>query len=148
MPDSVAHELAIRALIARYSDDVNQRDDALWASTWTEDGEWTLFGRSKQGREELRKWFVELVGGLDWVIQLMNSGSIELQGSRASGRWYLTEMNLQKGAPGLLVGVYHDQYAQVDGQWLFSSRRFDPLYVGPPDLSGSAMPFPSVSSTS
>ena len=38
----IEDRLAIRELMDIYSDAVNQRDTALWASTWAEDSSWKL----------------------------------------------------------------------------------------------------------
>ena len=35
-------QLAIRALLERYCDGVNQRDADIWGSTWAEDAVWEL----------------------------------------------------------------------------------------------------------
>ena len=35
-------ELAIRSLLERYCEGVNQRDAAVWGSTWAEDAVWEL----------------------------------------------------------------------------------------------------------
>ena len=36
----------------------------------------------------------------------------------------------------LNLGTYDDVCVRENGVWRFASRRFRPLYIGPPDLSG------------
>lgn len=142
---ATADELEIRNLVARYADAVNRRDEAQWASTWAEKGVWHLFGRDVAGREALVATWRGAMGFFSFVVQLIHSGTVELAGDRASARWYLSELGHSSGGDKLLtVGVYHDELIRVDGSWLFSRRRFDALYQGPPDLSGAVTPFPEL----
>ncbi len=143
MPSPAEDELAIRSLVARYSDAVARRDAADWAATWAPDGEWQIMGRAVQGREEVTALWSKLIGGLSFVLQLANGGLIELDGDRATGRWYITEHGkLEDGSALLTLGVYHDEYARGPEGWCFQRRRFDVLHMGPPDLSGQIVPFP------
>lgn len=144
-PEDVASELAIRDLVARYADAVNRGDAAAWSETWAEDGCWSVAGRSETGREKVVELWHTLMGGLEWVVQLVHTGTIEIDADRATARWYLTELNRTvDGTAGLLVGVYHDECVCENGQWLFKSRRFDFLYAGKPDVSGAHFPVPEI----
>jgi hypothetical protein len=139
-----ADELAIRSLVARYADAVNRRDEDAWRSTWTEDGEWHVLGKSTAGREDVVALWCELMGSFGFVLQLIHSGTIELDGDRATGRWYLSEIwKRPDDSAGLSVGVYHDHYERGGAGWLFARRRFDFLYMGPSDLSAAPIPFPT-----
>jgi len=145
----VAEELAIRSLVARYSDAVARRDERDWAATWAQDSEWHIFGRPTQGRDEIVSLFSKLIGSLSFVLQLPSFGIVELDetggavGPEAKGRWYITEYAQSKGEPLFTLGVYHDRYTRQDGGWRFARRRFDVLYMGPPGLSGAPTPFPT-----
>lgn len=142
--EAVAAELEIRELVARYADAVNRRDAEAWDATWTKEGEWVVFGTPFQGEKRLETWRT-LMGGLRFVVQLVHSGVIELQGDEAIARWYLTEQGMSVGdEPMLSLGVYHDRCRRTGEGWRFVSRRFDPLYIGQPDLSGQINPFPQV----
>jgi hypothetical protein len=70
----------------------------------------------------------------------------------ATGRWYVTEWGVTGDGPGMLtLGVYHDDYVREPAAdasaeatcWRFARRKFAPLYMGPPDLSGAPKPFPT-----
>lgn len=139
----IADQLAIRELVARYADAVTRRHERDWAATWAEDGEWHVFGNPTKGREAIVILWNELMGGLPFVVQLPGAGTISIDGSNATGRWYITEHGQTAEGGGLLtIGVYHDRYRRLDGGWRFARRRFDILYSGPPDLSGMTLPFP------
>jgi uncharacterized protein (TIGR02246 family) len=146
MSDSNAHvadELAIRELVARYADAVARRDEDAWAATWTEDAEWHLLGRSASGRDAVVSLLKTLISGVPFVVQIPNSGIIQVHGETGSGRWYITEYaKTRDGAALFNLGVYHDEYRRTADEWRFSRRRFDVLYMGPPDLSARANPFP------
>jgi hypothetical protein len=45
-----------------------------------------------------------------------------------------------QGQPGLLLALYHDEYRREAGAWKIARRRLQPLYQGPPDLSGPLPP--------
>ncbi|MGE4605861.1 MAG: nuclear transport factor 2 family protein [Myxococcota bacterium] len=143
---NVAAELAIRSLVARYSDAVARRDEADWGATWAPDGEWQIMGTVQQGREDVVKFWVQLMGTVPFVVQVPSFGTVSIDGDRANGRWYVTEYGKTVDErPSLTLGVYHDQYKRLDAKWLFARRRFDILYMGPPDLTGMTLPFPEVS---
>ena len=70
---------------------------------------------------------------------------MELDGDRATARWYLSEVGHTTGGDKIFtVGVYHDELERIDGAWKFTLRRFDALYQGPPDLSGNVTAFPEL----
>lgn len=143
--ERLADELALRELVARYADAVNRRDAEVWKDTWTEDGVWHLFGRDVEGREAVFQTWQGAMGMFTFVLQLIHSGTIEVHGDKAIGRWYLSEVaHTSQGDKLLTVGVYHDRCERDGGQWRFARRRFDVLYQGPPDLSGQVTPFPEL----
>ena len=138
-----ADEVAIRGLVARYADAVVRRDEGAWAATWAEDAEWHILGNPTRGRGEIVALWSKLMAGFPWVAQLPNSGVVDVDGDRATGRWYITELGKgPDGSASLTLGVYHDEYRRIADQWYFARRRFDVLYGGPPDLSAKPNPFP------
>ena len=144
MNDKAADELAIRNLVARYSDAVNRRDAGAWGATWADNGEWLLMGQSTRGRDNIVAFWEKLMQGFPFVMQLVHSGTVEVDGDRGLGRLYLTEISKSPdGTAGSSVGVYHDRFVREQGEWRFAQRQFNLLYMGPPDLSGQLIPFPS-----
>lgn len=140
----VADELAIRGLVARYADAVARYDEADWIATWCEDGRWIVFGRPSEGRAKLLETWHHLMGMFDFVVQFAHQAVLEIDGDEATGRWTMSELGTPKqGEPSLMLAVYLDRYRRVDGRWRFAERRFEVLYMGPPDLSGKTFPYPS-----
>lgn len=41
----------------------------------------------------------------------------------------------REGKGYFMLGVYHDQCVRQGSVWRFAYRTFNPLYMGPPDLS-------------
>jgi len=137
-------ELAIRDLVARYADAVNRHAEEDWAATWAPDGVWKMMGNTLEGRDAVVGMWRGAMGFFSFVVQLIHSGTVEIEGETARGRFYLTEMgHTAAGDKMLTIAVYHDELAKIDGHWLFTRRQFEPLYQGGPDLNGKAIPYKS-----
>ena len=91
MTNPVEDELAIRHLVSAYADAVNRRDGKLWASTWAEDGVWDLRGNEIEGKEAVVGLWQGAMASFSFVVQLVYQGTLDIDGDRATGRWYLAE---------------------------------------------------------
>ena len=148
MAVNLQDDQAIRDLVCRYADAVCRRDQDAWGATWAEDGVWQLPGAPRmEGREAIVGLWTNAMSGFPFVVQLINYGVLDIDGDRASGRWYLTE-NLQFADGGGMynVGCYQDKYVRREGQWLFAERHYTVLYndEGKGDMTGTAQPFPAL----
>lgn len=132
-------ERAIRNLVARYCHAIAERDDAAWAATWAEDGEWRVLGATVRGRDAILAHYRKLAAPVRWVVQVAHDGLVEVEGDTASGRWLILEfLQWSDGRGGQNVGRYRDAYVRgPDGEWRFAQRRFHATYLGPADLSGA-----------
>lgn len=136
-------ELALRDLSARYVDAVNRGDGLSWRATWSEDASWFLMGQEVKGRDNILAFWRQTMELFNFVVMTLNSGTVDIEGNAATGRWYVTEHLSMKGAePATILGVYDDKYIKFDGQWLIQSRGYHMLYQGAPDLSGTYQPYP------
>lgn len=136
-------ELEIRALVSRYADAVVRRDAKAWGETWASDAFWRIMGMEAKGRDAIVALWQRLMSGLPTVVQIPSSAILAIDGAHATGRWYVSEYGkLANGSATFTLGVYHDEYTCADGAWRFASRRFDLLYGGPADLTGTFLPFP------
>jgi hypothetical protein len=140
---SVADELAIRALVARYADAVCRRDPAAWAATWAQDCRWDLGGgRVTSGRSETLNLYLTAVAKYDWVGQVVTTGRVEVDGDSATGWWYLIEFNQRAQGDGTLhLGHYDDEYVRTPDGWRFASRTMHMIYRGAMDR-GTVVPLP------
>ena len=137
--------VAIRELCERYVDAVNRRDAADWGATWAPDAAWDLGRGPVTGRDAIVASWEAAMAGFPHVIMWVHSGVVEsVDGDRASARWYHQEtLDIAGAGPTVGMGVYRDKLVRIDGQWHFLERKYDLLYFGPPDLSGTFNPYPS-----
>ena len=142
MDRSVADELAIRNLVARYCHAIADRDDKAWAECWSSDAEWNVLGQVSNGREAILARYLALIGGLRFVEQVATDGVIEVEGDAAHGRWRIAETIFPGQGPAMVNrGSYADTYRRDrDGAWRFARREFKANYFGAPDLSAEARP--------
>ena len=141
MSGSVADELAIRNLVARYGDAVSRRDGDAWEATWAEDATWTLpGGHDVAGRTNIRAAWERAMSRYPTVVHLIHQGEIRFDGVAATGRWYLSERGTTvDGDPIDHVGAYDDSYVVSEGGWRFSSRRFEVIAVGSAGMALAAL---------
>lgn len=134
MSNPVEDELAIRHLVSAYADAVNRRDGDLWASTWARDSIWELRGNPFEGKDNIVNMWQSAMGSFAFVVQLVYQGTIEVEGDRATGRWYLAEHLRPEGAEDVIfnIGTYADEYARIDGKWLFTKRSYEVLHSDAP----------------
>ena len=125
-------QLAIRALLERYCDGVNQRDAEIWGSTWAEDAVWELPHLDMAGitgREEIVAAWLEAMKLFPFVNMMAHPGFIEVSGDRAVMRSYTSEVAvMQDGSEIAPRGEYEDECVRVNGEWKFSLRRFKVLH--------------------
>ena len=119
----------INAALARYVDGVNQRDAALWASSWDEEAEWRLFDpQPVRGREAIVAAWASAMQGFPFVVMQVTQGQVIVDGDEAEGRSYTSEVAETADGRNLRVwGCYADRYRKRNGVWRFSSRTFSIL---------------------
>ncbi len=125
---------AIRNLPLQYCHCVWQKDLDGYANLFTEDGSFSTDDASlpgAQGRENLRK----MIGsGLDTIQPrpFIHNHVIELTGAdTATGTCYVEVHMNREGKKWEMRGWYNDDYAKVDGDWKFKSRRITTDSFGP-----------------
>ncbi len=148
MPNPVADELAIRQLVASYADAVNRVDEDQWAQTWANNCTWVLAGLGDvDGKVNVVGMWQQAMKGFAFVVQLVDQGTVFIDGDNAKGRWYLSEHLRPVGSSDGLynIGTYADEYQKVEGEWLFTRRDYHILYndEGKGDMSGivTRLPF-------
>jgi ketosteroid isomerase-like protein len=127
---------AIKRLKARYCHLVDAgRWDEL-AECFTEDAvcDYGFFGRY-EGRDQIvNKFFRELVSSASsFNAHMVHNPIIDVKGDTATGAWYLTaQTTIQPANQAVWVmGIYHDEFRRVAGQWKLSSLKFEFKYYTP-----------------
>ncbi|MEM1189449.1 MAG: nuclear transport factor 2 family protein [Pseudomonadota bacterium] len=125
-------QIQIRALLDRYCDGVNQRDEEIWGSTWAADGLWELPHLEVEGirgREAIVATWIETMKLFPFVNMMAQPGFISVNGDRATMRSYTTEVAvMQDGTEIRPRGEYHDECVRENGEWKFSLRKFRVLH--------------------
>ena len=129
----IEDRLAIRELMDIYSDAVNQRDTALWASTWAEDSSWKLPVipgiENVVGKENIVNAWQAGMAMFPFIFMSISVGDIQVNGNTATVRAYTTEVGTTLDGTEIRPrGQYDDQLVKIDGQWLFKERIFHSLY--------------------
>lgn len=143
MTDFAAAEAGIRQLHARFVDAVWRKDAEAFAASFARDGEWKIAGMHMKGRDEIGSTFAKLLGACERVATTPGLPILEVNGKTAQGRLPLSELaKMVDGTTALTLGIYHDQYVEEDGRWLFQWRHFSLQYRGPTDFSADMVPSP------
>jgi uncharacterized protein (TIGR02246 family) len=128
-PPSPATEAALRHLVSSYCDTVNRGDVAAWAKSWADDATWNPRGDAISGRTAIVAAFEELLGEIEWVVQVAPLMVFEVDEDRGAGTGRVTVHERCKkrtsSKPGTMFATYHDRYVRHGGSWLFADRRLE-----------------------
>ena len=128
---------ALKQLKHRYAAfcDQDYDPDGL-APLFTENAIWDggMMGRY-EGREAIRKFFSEAHTVVPFAIHHVTNPIIEIEGDRATGRWYLWQPCTFSPAGEALwmAGRYFDEYRREDGVWRFEHVRIELRMLSPYD---------------
>lgn len=145
MTDATSDVLAIRDLTARFTDAVNRRDPEALGRLFTEDGEWVVPGvPTSVGPAAAADQIRGLLSTFTYLVQLLHSGHVQVDGDTASATWYLTE-SASDGADATFgfTGVYRDEVRRTEAGWRFSRREFSFLHREKRAAAGKWYPHPA-----
>lgn len=136
-------DLEIRALAASFTEAANSRDHAGAAALFAEDGVWLLPGLGEvTGRLRIAETMAEVLGGFEFLVQVLHQGSVAIEDDQARARWYLGEQARDsEGRTWATTAVYDDCLSRTDG-WAFASRRLTFLTRARTSDDMRAYPFP------
>jgi hypothetical protein len=102
--------------------------DAIW------DGGFMGYAKTQQG---IRDFFANASNVVGFAVHGLSNPLIEIEGERATGRWYLHQPMTMKDSDECFwfCAQYLDDYVKVDGVWKFShvrviARAFTPYSEG------------------
>ncbi len=144
-PEQLADEMAIRTVVASYTDAINRGAIDDIAPTYDGDAVFTMMDRpSVVGREAILDVLRATVARYHLVLQLVHSGVVQLDGGdrdRARARWQITELQIPVDQPPRFVaGRYEDEYVRRADGWKFARRTFTARYLGDLSLGSGARP--------
>jgi len=84
-------DIALRNLMATYTDAVNRYDADQWISTWAEGASWNLLGNPVEGKDNILGLWRQMMSSFDFALMFPSSCQFDIQGDTASGHWYLHE---------------------------------------------------------
>ncbi|QLL07831.1 nuclear transport factor 2 family protein [Mycobacterium vicinigordonae] len=108
---------AIRELLARYAFALDAHDTATALTLFTEDAEFTVYGRTFAGRGGIGRMFQEAPRGL----HLLGATSIAPRGDSATAQSQVLFVNASTQQQRL--AHYEDELVHRDGTWLIRRRR-------------------------
>jgi ketosteroid isomerase-like protein len=115
----------IRELFEIYSDAVIRKDLDTYLACWANDCRRSGAGGECEGKDELRAHWHGIFGALEQMVFFTQMASLTVDGDSAAARSYCLEiLKLKDGNTRQLVGEYDDELVRVDGDWLFSHRRY------------------------
>lgn len=127
----------IKELKARYAAacDNNYDADAI-AALFAEDAIWDGGALGKaEGREKIRRFFRRAPEIFPFAIHNVMNPEIEIEGDRATGRWYLLQPATRSDGNRAvwLAAVYNDEYVRVGERWMFKHLRVTSNFLTPYD---------------
>lgn len=117
------------------------------AALFTEDAVWDggPLGYA-EGRAGIREMFARSSERMPFAIHHVTNSSLELDGDRATGRWYLWQPCLASGgeladeAVALwMAGTYDDVYVREGGQWLIKRTHIQLRMLSPYEAGWAAL---------
>jgi SnoaL-like domain len=140
--DFLAAECGIRQLQARCMDSVWRKDFVAFGDCFTEDAQWRIAGRLIEGRDACVAFLRMVMPHIHRVLITMQTPILNVTGTTAIGRTYLTETNARKDrSPVFPIGIYYDRFVLQGDRWRFAWHHYHSYYFGPNDLSGSFADF-------
>ena len=137
-------EAEIHRLAARFSDAVNERDSAAFASLWANTGAIWEIGKPLPSRAEGKAAIAGLLEGLlkveRYFMQMTHAGVVALGGDRATARFVIREHGRGDGSYYDNLAVYNDVLVRESVGWRFLERHYTYRFLDQEPFKGDAFP--------
>jgi len=136
---------AIRKLRAQYCYNVDAERLEELLSLFTDDArvDFGLFG-TYEGNEGLTTFFRDVVAAsLSFCQHMAHNPIIEVQGEKATGRWYFEVPSTMRGTDTAvwIAGTYEEKYVKERGEWRFNFIKANFNYMTPYEEGWAKTPF-------
>ena len=120
--NTLADQLEIRHLVAKYNRAFDYRDPEAWVDTFTADGTFSMRGKQlAAGREALLAFAKKMIPTMK-VKHCTTDAIVEVKGDSATHDAYLILVDTGEKVSVVNSGRYLDVLAKVNGAWKFKSR--------------------------
>lgn len=116
---------AIAELNGTYADGVVRKNAATWGMVWAGNATWDFFGQLFEGKQAIVAFWEQAMSGIEAVSFHCVPCMIEVTGDTATSRVQTQEiLHMKDGTTRVVGGLYEDNLAKIDGQWVFTHRKF------------------------
>lgn len=115
---------ATRALCHEYCRGVIAFDANAIGATYADEGRWARPDSIVVGREAIIEAAAKILANFDTADFVAHLNDTHVEGDRATGRCYHTEVFGKDGAISFYLSHYDDVYVKREGTWRFLERRF------------------------
>lgn len=116
---------AIAELNGIYADGVVRKHAATWGTVWADKATWDFFGNLFEGKDAIVGFWEQAMSGIEAVSFHCVPCMVEVTGDTAVSRVQTQEiLHMKDGKTRIVGGLYDDRLAKIDGQWVFTHRKF------------------------
>ena len=131
--DRLGDESAIRRLIAEYCHRYDDHQAGEFAALFTDDAQFTVFGKSRIGRQEIHDHIGLQKPGMAPGQHVTFNSVIDIADDGRSARALTDFLYMSKTDGGLAIsnaGRYHDRIVRDPDRWRFQTRTI--VFLGDP----------------
>lgn len=143
---SLEDDQAIRKLVAKFADTTTTADYEGFKALWKPDGVFTInqpFFNTRTGIDDITTLIKHLRDERDFFVQFVHSGVIEVNGDLATARWIVHEVAQGPGEKYYNnYGLFNDKMEKINGEWFFTSRSYDYMWIDTSKFSGQTVKLP------
>lgn len=133
-------EAGVRDATARFADAATRGDLAAFKATWTEDAQWSIGEHVHDiGLDNIMATFERMLSGQEFFVQFATQGPICINGDEARSSCLIQEAARgENDAYDRNFARVEDHLRRVEGQWLFTSRAFNYIWLDTAPFGGQA----------